>query len=122
MIDHFHNNVNCPYQDPNDCLFYPSQSFVHVPSLSLPLQDSSSSSHPFSNDDAVVINPPPELDDSQVEVSSQSSSDSNDDHPYILGIEGNPDFPPLANNIFLQDDSDLSDPDNSDSSESSSDY
>ena len=111
LIHHFQRNVNCPYQDPDNCLYYPSHSLWPVGSVSLPLHDSSESSHHSSVNDVPVCDAIMEPDESQLLLTLQSSFDTDDKVSSVLSIKCNPDYPSLANNLILQADSNLTDED-----------
>jgi hypothetical protein len=111
LIHHFQRNVNCPYQDPDNCLYYPSHSLRPVGSISLPLHDSSESSHHSSVDDVPVCDAILEPDDSQLLLTLQSSFDTDDEDSSVLSIECNPHYPSLTNNLILHGDSNLMDED-----------
>ena len=107
LIRHFQVNVNCPYKNPNNCLYYPSHSLPPVSSVSLPPHDSSQSLYHSSGTDVSVRNAILGPDDSQLSITLQSSDDTEDDDSSALSIECNPDYPSVANNLILQADSDL---------------
>ena len=111
LIHHFQLNVNCPYNNPNNCLYYPSSSLLPASSVSLPLHDSSESFlHSSINDLPVgdaILGP----NDSQLLLTQQSSYNTDDDDSSVLSIECNPDYPSIANNLILQEDSNLMDED-----------
>ena len=81
--------MNCPYQNPDNCLYYPSHSLPPVGSVSS------------------ILGP----NDSQLLLTLQSSYDTDDNNSSALSIEYNPDYPSIANNLILQADSDLMDED-----------
>jgi hypothetical protein len=111
LIRHFQSNVNCPYKNPDNCLYYPSHSLPPVGSVSLPLHDSSESFHHSSVDDVPVCDAILGPDDSQLSSTLQSSYDTDDDDSSALSIECNPDYPSVTSNLILQADSDLTDED-----------
>ena len=111
LIHHFQLNVNCPYQNPDNCLYYPSHSLPPVSSVSLPLHDSSESFHHSSINDVPVCDAILGPNDSQLSLTLQSSYDTDDEDSSVLSIECNPAYPSITNNLILQADSNLMDKD-----------
>ena len=120
LIHHFQSNVNCPYKNPDNCLYYPSHSLPPVSSVSLPPHDTSESLYHSSGDDISVHNAILGPDDSQLLITLQSSDDTEDDDSSALSIECNSDYPSVANNLILQADSDLTEEDDDSTAPSTS--
>ena len=102
LLLHFNSNPMCPYRDPDQCLVEsPRLGLVRPPHI--PPQVRPSSPRQSSNDEQCFT--PQDYDDSF----SQSSSVETEDDLFRFAVEGDPDFPLLASNLSLQDDSDLTD-------------
>ena len=101
----------CPYHDPDHCLVE-SPRLGLVPPPHNPPQVRPSFPHQSSNDEQFCT--PQDYDDSF----SQSSSVETEDDLFRFAVEGDPDFPLLASNLSLQDDSDLTDSSDDESCES----
>ena len=112
LLDHFSSNPGCPYQDPDECYSEPS---VGLSSSSLPPHSPPSPIE--SNNEEYDASPGapvhalfPIFGDLQCFTNYNEEPESyieNDDE--LLDIEADPDYPPHAASLILQQDSYLSD-------------
>jgi len=94
LIDHFNSHPACPYRAPDDCL---SEDTVSDDGNGSPPPQSSSSQSSPTYETGNYHNEDPE-----------SYIDNDDD---VLGVEADPNYPSVASNLILQEDSDLTDDD-----------
>jgi hypothetical protein len=116
LLDHFNSNPGCPFVNPDDCL---SENSIGSPSLpsgppsahASPPYERNNEDHDEAYDPAHILPLLPTFGIHQAynhcHEEPDSYVDNNEDD--LLDVEADPDFPPLAANLILQQDSDLTD-------------